>query len=154
MKIEAARACDAQAICDLVNHYAERGLMLHRSLESVYDCLREFFVAREGDAILGCVALDVFWADLAEIRSLAVAEAGKGMGRLLVEATIRDARRLGVTKVFAMTYEQEFFQRLGFAEVPLKSLPEKVWRECLDWYDCGHRHETAMLIELADEQGE
>ncbi len=152
MIIRPAKVSDVQAICDLVNHYAERDLMLHRSLESIYDCLREFMVARDegSNELLGCVAVDIFWGDCAEIRSLAVAETAKGtgVGKKLIEACIEDARRLGVPKLFAMTYEKEFFLRLGFSKVDLKELPEKVWRECLAWYNQGHRHETAMLLNL------
>jgi amino-acid N-acetyltransferase len=153
MTIRPATVADVPAICELVNHYAEQGLMLHRSRESVYDCLREFHVGVQEGQVLGCAALDIFWADLAEIRSLAVAEAarGTGLGKSLVQACLDDARRLGISRVCAMTYEIDFFRRLGFGEVELKSLPEKLWRECLEWYNQGHRHETAMLIEVGHE---
>ncbi|MBT3277884.1 MAG: N-acetyltransferase [Phycisphaerales bacterium] len=151
MEVRKAHVRDAKSICELVNHYAEQGLMLHRSLESTYDCLREFWVITEDDTLLACAALDVFWADLAEIRSIAVAEAGqgRGLGRILIEHALEDAKGMGISRVFAMTYEKEFFIRLGFCETPLQSLPEKIWRECLEWYDKGHRHESAMLIDLA-----
>ncbi len=151
--IRHAKISDAQSICDLVNHYAEQDLMLHRSLESVYESLRGFIVAvdqADGDKLLGCVAVDVFWSDSAEIRSLAVQAStkGQGLGKKLVESCIVDARDLGIPKLFAMTYEQDYFKRLGFSKVDIKELPEKIWRECLDWYNQGHRHETAMLIEI------
>jgi len=157
MKIRPAKISDAQGICDLVNHYAEQDLMLHRSLESIYDCLREFIVAvepglaaDENEKLLGCVAVDIFWGNCAEIRSLAVAQEAKGLGvgKALISACLADARRLGVPKLFAMTYEQEFFHKLGFVEVDIETLPEKVCRECLAWYNQGHRHETAMVIEV------
>jgi len=150
MNIRSAKVTDARAICGLVNFYAEQGLMLHRSLESVYDALREFFVCEDSGEILGCAAVDIFWGDLAEIRSLAVAESagGRGVGKRLVQAAIKDTRRLGIGRLFAMTYEKEFFAALGFEEVDIKTLPEKIWRECLEWYNQGHRHETAMLIRL------
>lgn len=145
---------DAKAICALINYHAERDAMLHRSLESVYEALREFLVAEEAatGALLGCAAVDIYWGDQAEIRSLAVDDAarGKGIGKSLIAACIDDAKRMGITKLFAMTYEQPFFVRQGFTEVDLKILPEKVWRECLEWYAQGHRHETAMLLELGE----
>lgn len=147
MHVRKAIVPDARAISNLVNYWAEQGLMLHRSLESAYESLRDFSVAENDGSIVGCVALDVYWGDLAEIRSLAVAPdaKGTGVGRALVEAALRDAESLGISRVFAMTYEKPFFARLGFEEINLKALPEKIWRECLEWYSQGHRHETAML---------
>ncbi len=152
MNIRPATVSDARAICDLVNYYAEQDLMLHRSLEDIYDCLREFIVTEENGDILGCVAVDVYWGALAEIRSLAVAEAvkGTGVGAELLAGGIEDARRLGIVKLFALTYEQEYFLGRGFTVVDLNTLPEKVWRECLEWYNQGHRHETAMVLDLEE----
>ena len=156
MNIRPAKVPDAQGICDLVNYYAEQDLMLHRSLEDIYDCLREFIVAEENGDILGCVAVDVYWGALAEIRSLAVAKAvkGTGVGAELLAAAIEDARRLGIVKLFALTYEQEYFMGRGFSVVDLNTLPEKVWRECLEWYNQGHRHETAMVLVLEETPSE
>lgn len=152
MKTRPAKVSDAAAICGIINYYAERGRMLHRSLESVYDCLREFQVV-EGDdgAVLGCVALDIFWADLAEIKSLAVApgQRGQGIGRMLIESAIDDARRLGVKKLFALTYEQEFFARMGFQLAQRDRLPEKVWRECIACPKEDCCDEIAMVFRLA-----
>jgi amino-acid N-acetyltransferase len=150
MHVRKATVRNARAISDLVNHWAEQGLMLHRSLESTYESLRDFSVAESDGCIVGCVALDVYWGDLAEIRSLAVAPdaKGTGVGRALVQAALDDAEALGISRVFAMTYEKPFFTRLGFEEIDLKALPEKIWRECLEWYSQGHRHETAMLRHL------
>jgi amino-acid N-acetyltransferase len=125
--------------------------MLHRSLESVYDALREFIVAENSDGkIVACVATDVFWDDLAEVKSLAVApeHCGQGIGRVLIEAAIADARRLGVTKLFALTYEKEFFTKLGFKVVDKESLPEKVWRECIACPKADSCDEIAMMLDL------
>ncbi len=154
MRIRPARVPDAQAVCDLINGYAERGLMLHRSLESVYDALREFHVAEADDGrIVGCAAVDVFWADLAEIKSLAVApgHVGEGVGRQLMAAALDDARQLGVRRVFALTYEQEFFARSGFDPIDRQTLPEKVWRECIACPKADHCDEIAMSLTLNDE---
>lgn len=151
MSIRPARISDAEAICALVNHYAERGRMLHRSLESVYDSLREFCVVQDDEGrVVGCAAVDIFWSDLAEIKSLAVApdRAGRGLGTQLVSASIADARRLGVRKVFVLTYEQSFFRRHGFEVIDRESLPEKVWRECVACPKADACDETAMMITL------
>ena len=151
MTIRPARVTDAPAICDVVNYYAERGRMLHRSLENIYASLREFHVAAaDGGRIVGCVAVDVFWADLAEIKSLAVRQEarGTGIGEMLMQAAIADARRLGVKRLFSLTYEQAFFERFGFAVIDRATLPEKVWVECIA---CPRRDacdEIALMLKL------
>lgn len=150
MKTRHARVPDAVAIRDLINYYAERGRMLHRSLESIYEMLREFVVAEEEGQIVGCLAVDIFWADLAEVKSLAVAEdrRGQGIGRILVEAAEADARKLGVKKLFALTYEKGFFLSRGFTPIDRDTLPEKVWRECIACSKFDACDEIAMIKNL------
>ncbi len=151
IKIRPAHVNDAQAICGLVNYYAERGRMLHRSLESAYLALRDFLVA-EDDAgqTIGCVAVGIFWADLAEIKSLAVApgQRGKGVGAALVSAAMKSARTLGIKKLFALTLEKEFFERHGFKVIERDTLPEKVWRECIYCPKADACDEIAMMYDL------
>jgi len=156
MVIRPARISDAAAICGLVNHYAERGRMLHRSLENVYDALREFLVACQRERIVGCVAVDIFWADLAEIKSLAVApeSQGAGVGSQLVRHAIDDARSLGVGRLFALTYEEEFFAKHGFAAIDRQQLPEKVWRECFACPKADACDEVAMMLRLGPGAGD
>jgi amino-acid N-acetyltransferase len=152
MKIRPAKAEDAQAICGIINYYAERGRMLHRSLESVYEALREFQVAQDAGAhVVGCVAVDVYWGDLAEVKSLAVAPDRRsgGIGTRLVQAALRDARRLGLRRLFALTYEKDFFLRAGFRRVRRETLPEKVWRECLACPKSENCDEIAMILDLS-----
>lgn len=141
---------DAPAICGLVNYYAERGRMLHRSLESVYDSLREFQVAEENGNVIGCVALDIFWANLAEIKSLAIDKgcARKGAGSALVAAAIADAKNIGISRLFALTYEKEFFARQGFEVIDRHTLPEKVWRECFACPKADACDEIAMMLQI------
>ena len=146
-----ARITDVPAICELINYYAERGLMLHRSLESVYEALREFMVAEDGQGqVIGCAAVDIFWGDLAEVKSLAVdpEQRGQGVGHRLLTAAIEDARQLGIKKLFALTYETEFLARNGFETIDRQTLPEKVWRECLACPKAEACDEIAMLCEL------
>jgi len=153
MQLRHAQARDAEAICSLINYYAERGRMLHRSLESVYDSLREFQVAVDnGGQIVGCVAVDVFWSDLAEVKSLAVApqRARQGIGGGLLGAAIEDARAVGMARLFTLTYEQRFFERYGFETIDRNSLPEKVWRECLACPKANACDEIAMMLPLKD----
>jgi amino-acid N-acetyltransferase len=151
MNIRAARLSDAGEICEIVNYHAERGRMLHRSLESVYSSLRGFRVAENtAGRVVGCVAVEIFWADLAEIKSLAVAPdcRGQGIGARLVKAAVDDARRIGVRKLFALTYEKNFFARQGFKVIDRNTLPEKVWRECLGCPKTDACDEIAMILML------
>ena len=151
MRIRPAHISDAKAICSLVNYYAERGRMLHRSLESAYLSLRDFLVAEdEGGQIVGCVAVGIFWSDLAEIKSLAVSgsQRGKGIGGKLVKAAVGSARRLGIKKLFALTLEKDFFERHGFAVIDRECLPEKVWRECIYCPKMDACDEVAMMLNL------
>jgi amino-acid N-acetyltransferase len=141
---------DAPAICEIVNYHAERGRMLHLSLESAYERLRNFLVVEDGGAILGCVAVEITWADLAEVRSLAVhpEHLGKGLGRMLVTAALADARQMQVQRLFALTYETEFFAKCGFKVIDKDLLPSKVWSACIL---CPRRtacDEVAMMLEL------
>ncbi len=141
---------DAAGICSLINYYAERGRMLHRSLESVYDSLREFQVAEEDGNIIGCIALDIFWANLAEVKSLAVDKnfTGKGIGAALVAAAVADAKRMGISRLFALTYEKDFFVRRGFEVIDRQTLPEKVWRECIACPRADACDETAVMLQI------
>ena len=131
--VEKASIEDAKAIHDLVNFYAQRGDMLPRTMGEVYENLRDFFVVRDGGKqFLGCASLHIVWSDLAELKSLAVAEdlQTRGLGSLLVNACLEEAGRLGLKQVFALTYRPAFFERLGFVQADVMTLPRKVWNEC------------------------
>ena len=143
---------DAQPIHDLVNLYAQRGDMLPRTMGEVYENLRDFFILRDGDEFLGCVALHIVWSDLAEIKSLAVPEnvQTRGLGSLLVRAAVEEARNIGLERVFALTYRPAFFERLGFVQADVMTLPRKVWNECYRCPKFPGCNEIAMVCELAD----
>ncbi len=146
---------DAKAICEIVNHHAERGRMLHRSLEAVYERLRNFVVAEIDGTIVGCVAIEIVWTDLAEVKSLAVHPdyLGNRIGYQLVAAAVDDARTLGVKRLFALTYEESFFVRQGFGTIDREQLPHKVWSDCAA---CPKREacdEIAMIMEVAAAAG-
>ena len=132
MNVRSAKISDAKAINSLINSYAERDRMLFRSMADIYENLQTFIVAELDGKIVGCCALEVIWSDLAEIKSLAVDEAykGKGIGNRLVTAAVEQAEKLGVPKVFALTLEQVFFEKSGFAIVEKETLPMKVWSDC------------------------
>lgn len=107
--------------------------MLARSLSEIYENIRDYFVVREGEQVVACAALHVHWADLAEVKSLAVAENSQeqGIGSQLVAACLDEARGLGMPAVFCLTYRPAFFEKLGFSQVEKGELPHKIWAECL-----------------------
>lgn len=146
--IRKARLADVQEVHKLINSFAEKNAMLPRSLNAIYENIRDFHILEEEGRAVGCCALHITWEDLAEIKSLAVDEAfqGKGYGRRLVEACLTEAKELGVPKVFALTYVPEFFEKLGFVRVDKATLPHKIWSECINcpkFPDCG---EEAVIL--------
>jgi amino-acid N-acetyltransferase len=131
--IRVATVHDVPRICEIINAHAERGRMLFKSYAQLYEDLRDFAVVERDGEIVGCCALTIIWADLAEVRSLAVDAKfmGKGIGRELVEWSVDEARRLQIRRLFALTYEQGFFAKLGFEVVEKDTLPLKVWSDCV-----------------------
>jgi amino-acid N-acetyltransferase len=128
-----AAIADAQAICDLLNTFARKGEMLPRTMSEVYQNLRDFYVVHDSErTLVACGALHILWADLAEIKSLAVREdqQGRGLGARIVEACLDEARGIGIETAFALTYRPGFFEKLGFAQADVMTLPRKVWGEC------------------------
>ena len=132
VKIEKACIGDVSQMHRLINQFADRNEMLARSLSEIYENIRDYFVVREGDRVIACVALHVIWEDLAEIKSLAVAESGQkqGVGSQLVKACLEEAKELGLSTVFCLTYKPAFFERAGFSQIDKAELPQKVWTEC------------------------
>jgi amino-acid N-acetyltransferase len=141
---------DAQGIHDLINLYAQRGDMLPRTMGEVYENLRDFFVVHEDGEMLGCVALHIVWSDLAEVKSLAVSETAqsRGLGSVLVNATLQEAGNIGLERVFALTYRPAFFERLGFMQADVMTLPRKVWNECYRCPKFPSCNEIALVREL------
>ncbi|QQG66997.1 N-acetyltransferase [Desulfobulbus oligotrophicus] len=132
-RIRPARMGDVRAIHSLLTTFADRGLMLPRSISSLYDHLRDFVVYEEENAVFGICALHICWDNLAEIRSLAVAEErqGCGIGALLVESCLDEARSLEIDTVFVLTYQAAFFRKFGFKDCDKQDLPHKIWSDCI-----------------------
>ena len=150
--IRPATIHDVPRISDIINSHAELGKMLFKSYAQLYEDLRDFGVCEVDGDVMGCTALTIIWADLAEVRSLAVDESqrGKGIGRTLVEWTVDEARRLGIRKIMSLTYEQRFFEKLGFEVVPKEALPLKVWSDCVRCPKRDGCDEIAMVRTLHD----
>ena len=150
MELEKARISDVTQMHKLVNYFAGKGEMLARSLSEMYENIRDYFVIREGERVIACVALHVSWSDLAEIKSLAVTENNQreGVGAQLVEACLREAKELGIPTIFCLTYKPGFFEKFGFSQVDKMELPRKVWTECYlcpKFPDCD---EVALIYHL------
>ncbi len=156
MAIRKAFAADIKHIHALINACAAEQEMLPRSLNELYEHMRDIYVYEdeggiEGDrTIVGTCALHIVWEDLAEIRSLAVRKGARnrGIGSDLAKSCIEEARGLGVRKIFALTYAPEFFRRLGFEAVDKSKLPHKIWGDCIrcpKFPDC---NEYAVMKEL------
>ena len=148
--IRDARMEDVKAMYALLHHFADKGLLLGRSLSSLYDQLRDFkvFLGEDG-RILGLCALHVCWENLAEIRSLAVAEEmhGKGVGTQLVKACLQEADHFGISRVFTLTYQPTFFKRLAFEPIDKNELPHKVWSDCIQCPKFPDCNEEALIWE-------
>ena len=148
--IRKAKIADIKQIQNLINCFARQDLMLPRSLNELYDNLRDFWVYEEKGKIAGCCALHISWDDLAEIKSLAVVKNkhGKGIGKELVLTCLDEAKRLGAKKVFALTYKPEYFKKFGFKRVKHSDLPHKVWAECINCCKFPDCQEIALLKTL------
>ncbi|MDP2919137.1 MAG: N-acetyltransferase [Dehalococcoidia bacterium] len=150
IKVDKARIADVPQMHKLINYFADRGEMLARPLSEIYENIRDFYVVRRGRKVIGCAALHVMWSDLAEIKSVAVAEdrQGQGIGDQLIDACLKEARELGIGTVFCFTYKPGFFQKSGFGEVDKMTLPHKVWTECLRCPKFPNCDETAMTLQM------
>ncbi|MDD3396087.1 MAG: N-acetyltransferase [Acidaminococcaceae bacterium] len=124
---------EVEAIHRLCNHYATLGLMLPRSRNSIYENLRDYVVAVEGNNVLGCGALHFVWDRLAEVRSLAVepSKVKTGIGREIVRHLEKSGIEKGTQMFFTLTYQPGFFSKCGYEESDKEKLPQKVWKECV-----------------------
>ena len=148
--IRKAKLKDVQEIQQLIKLYSARGEMLPRSLSELYDHIRDFYVSIRNGKVIGICALHICWDDLAEVRSLAVeAKArNKGIGAKLVKACLEESEALGAKRIFALTYQPEFFERLGFKRVDKSVLPHKIWTDCLKCVKFPDCDEIAVVKEL------
>ena len=169
-----ARPADVQPMLEMINSYARTGLMLPRTEFEMCENIRDFSIAlvrqptmpvsppeqmpeaqtpTATEQVVGCGALHFYTPQMAELRSLAVAEkiTVSGIGRKIVEALLQEARDYGLDVVFAFTYVVPFFEKCGFRVVDRGSLPLKVWKDCVR---CPHFNccdEVAMVCPLSPE---
>jgi amino-acid N-acetyltransferase len=156
IEVRKASMQDIPALLDLINGYAAKGIMLPRTEFEMSENMRDFSVAYDGSRLAGCGALHFYSPTVGEIRSLAVAESHKthGIGRLMVEALVYEAKMYGLDAVFAFTYVPGFFGKVGFMEVERGELPLKAWKDCLRCPKFSACDEIAVLRVLRSQRWE
>jgi amino-acid N-acetyltransferase len=136
--IRRARTSDVSAIKQLVDTYAGR-ILLEKNLVTLYEAVQEFWVAEHEGEVVGCGALHVLWADLGEVRTVAVdpSMTGRGIGHAIVNRLLTVARELELQRLFVLTFETEFFERHGFSEIEGTPVTAEVFEEMCRSYDIG-----------------
>lgn len=150
MKIRKVKISDINKIHKFINDFAKKEEMLPRALNELYEGIRDFIVYEDKGTIIGVCALRVLWEDLAEIRSLAVMKEYQrhGIGKSLVKRCLKEAKALGIKKVFALTYSPDFFKKIGFTDIDKAKLPHKIWGDCLKCPKFPDCDEHAVIIYL------
>lgn len=148
--VRKAKISDIKQIQALINAFAKKDLMLPRSLNELYENIRDFWVAYDNRKVVGCCALHISWDNLAEIKSLAVESKSqsKGIGTKLVTSCIEEAKELGAQKIFVLTYRAKYFQGFGFKRIKHAALPHKIWAECINCCKFPDCREIALVKEL------
>jgi amino-acid N-acetyltransferase len=150
VSIRRARTGDVRAIRALIDQYADNRILLSKATVTLYEDVQEFWIAEAATAaermVVGCGALHVMWEDLAEVRTLAVDAAwhGQGIGSLLLSRVLETARELGVSRVFTLTFQTDFFARHGFIPIDGAPVSPSIYEQLLRSYDEG----IAEFLEL------
>jgi amino-acid N-acetyltransferase len=150
IKVDRARVSDATTMHQMISHFADKGEILPRALSEIYEDIRDYFVVRKGGQVIACAALHVTWVDLAEIRSLAVdeKEQNQRIGSLLAQACLKEAKELGIPRVFCLVRKPAFFEKHGFQLIDKTELPQKVWAECYRCPKFPNCDEVALIRQL------
>jgi amino-acid N-acetyltransferase len=137
--VRPGRTGDVRRIRELVDTYAPQRRLLSKATVTLYESVQEFLVAERDGRVVGCGGLHVMWEDLAEVRTLAVDPSvhGQGIGGVLLDRLVERARRIGVQRVFCLTFETEFFTRHGFAPIEGTPVEHAVFEQLLQSYDEG-----------------
>jgi amino-acid N-acetyltransferase len=148
--IRKATKDDVAAIMAIVNVFAARELMLPRTTDEMQEHIGDFFVCEQDGRIVGCAGLHPSAEGLGEIRSLAVVDEVQhsGFGTALVQQCLEEARRMGMERVFTLTYAPYFFRRLGFSDYDKGNLPSKIWSDCRKCPKFENCDEEAVIIYL------
>ena len=142
---------DVDKIKSIVDEFARKRDILPRSAEDIAERIREFAVVKFKGEVIAISSLRLYYPFLAEVRTIAVKKEhqGKGLAKSLIEYELKEAERLRIEKVFALTFQVEFFKRMGFELIDKKQLPQKkIWEDCVKcpfFPDC---KEEAVIISL------
>lgn len=149
-EVREAHIADVPGIHSLLTQYSDQELLLPRPESEIISLIPQFFVIEVDQKIIACVSIEIFSAELAEVRSLAVDPTFKGhqFGERLLQRVEGYARQLGLTKMMALTYVEGFFHKFGYETVEMTSLPEKVWRVCVKCPHFHHCDEIPVLKQL------
>ena len=145
--IRPARMADVTAMHEIITTFAKSHQLLPVSLFEMYQGIRESFVCETDGRVVGTGSLRFYWKDLAEVRSLAVAEEyqGKGYGSALLAACEKLATEYSLERVFTLTYRPEFFEQAGYARIEKSELPQKIWADCVKCHEFPSCSETALI---------
>ena len=150
LNIRRAKLSDVEEIFEMIQMYVKEGILLPRSRESLYENIQVITVATLNDQVVGTASLHILGKDLAEIRSLVVSDGanGKGIGKMLVQKIVEEARLLGIPKLISLTYQVQFFEKCGFSVIQKTEMPQKVWKDCINCHKFPDCDEVAMAIKL------
>lgn len=148
--IRKATVKDVPTIQQIIKPYADEGKMLPRTLNELYERIRNFSLFEKDNKVLGVVALAVSWENIAEVRSLAIVQdnLSQGIGTALVNHCLKEARSFDIKKVFVLTYTLDFFIKAGFRIINKEELPQKIWKDCINCSKFPSCDEQALIIEL------
>ena len=147
MILERAKISDVEYVFELINYYADKGLVLPRSRQSLWENLHALRVLRIDAEVKGCALLQILGSDLVEIRSLAITEElrGCGYGKKIVQELEEEAKKLGIPKIFTLTYQVDFFKSCSYKIIDKETMPQKVWKDCINCLKFPTCDEVAML---------
>jgi len=148
--VRKAQVKDVKQVHELIGYYAKQNMMLPRNENDIAEGIRDFWVYRKGNSVVGCAAVHIFSDKLVEIRSLAVdpEHVKEGIGTALVKACIKEAEGLGIKSVFVLTQKSDFFRKFGFVSTEKKKLPQKIWSDCSICPKFAKCDEVAYIKEL------
>ena len=150
VEIRKAKVSDVEQVYEMIDEYAQLRVLLPRTKESLYQSLQTIYVAVIDDKVVGSASLTILDKELAEIRSLVVdSKVGKrGIGKLLVEKIVDETKKLEIDKLISLTYQVEFFQKCGFEVTVKDTMPQKVWKDCINCPKMPSCDEIAMVFHI------